>query len=80
MHLASWQPLFHAWFFSPTNDYFSAFPAIRFICAIMIQPALHAKKNVLEPVGAGGRHCPCRTFLRPVGNAVVPLFFYTDHV
>jgi len=31
------------------------------------------KKNVLWPAGAGGRHCPCRTILRPEGNAVVPL-------
>ena len=31
------------------------------------------KKNALWPAGAGGRHCPCRTFLRPVGNAVVSI-------
>jgi hypothetical protein len=40
MHLASQPPLFHAWLFSPTNDYFSAFRANRFFCTIMIQPAL----------------------------------------
>jgi hypothetical protein len=31
-------------------------------------------KNALKPAGTGGRHCPGRKFLRPVGNAVVPLF------
>ena len=65
--------------------HFSVFPAIRFICTIANEAPRSklrgmfkfsqlecGQKNVLLPAGAGGRHCPCRKFLRPVGTSLFP--------
>ena len=52
----------------------SAVPAIRFIRTIVIQPArMCHKKTPSSPLGPEDAIVHAVLFLRPVGNAVVPL-------